>query len=40
MQGGMNSGNYKIQERDTPKYLKGVNIRAREKLFSLDWGTV
>lgn len=36
MQGLLKSGNYEIQERDTPKYLKIINIRAREELFSLD----
>lgn len=40
MQARLNSANYKIQERKRDSYLKGVNIRTREELFSLDEGTL
>ena len=36
MQSLLKSVNCEIQERYTPKYLKVINIRAREELFSLD----
>lgn len=36
MQGWLKSGSYEIQGRDTPKYLKIINIKARGELFSLD----
>lgn len=42
-QGGKERGREKKEEErqgDTLEYLKGVNIRARKELFSLDEGSL